>query len=368
MRVIAFVLVLLAASRTADAYPQFQLSSGADTCKQCHFSPAGGGLINDYGRDEAGSTLSTKEGNGGFLHGAWTPPASFQVGGDVRLAGGFRHNSANAYSETLAFPMQMELYLRPQIGPVSLYVNVGAYGSRTGGIKPNSREHYVMYEPEGSTWYARAGRFFPVFGVRTADHTAYPRRHLDMYVYDEPYGASWGRFGASSELHVSLFAPTPGVLGTANDFGGAVYYERRNEDATGAYAAQARVSASASDRRALVGTVVRRWSEGKKLMLLAEADAGIQAFADSDQAPRYQALGYLGATYFLEQGLLLGAVVQAYDEDVLLKNTTRQAAEINLQWFLVPHVELHLLTRAEAVGVAFDEPVVLILGQLHYYL
>ncbi len=72
-------LVLAVAAGRAEAYPQFQLSLGADRCSKCHFSPAGGGLINDYGRDEAGSTIS-RGGDGRFLHGAWTPPSWLQLG------------------------------------------------------------------------------------------------------------------------------------------------------------------------------------------------------------------------------------------------------------------------------------------------
>ena len=60
MRVILVVIGLLVWSGRADAYPQFQLSTGNDTCKQCHFAPGVGGLINEYGRDEAGSTISWK--------------------------------------------------------------------------------------------------------------------------------------------------------------------------------------------------------------------------------------------------------------------------------------------------------------------
>ena len=366
MRVILAFAVVAALAGRADAYPQFQFSTGTDSCGQCHFSPGGGGLITEWGREEAGSTISMKEGNGGFLHGAWTPPASFQIGGDFRFLGGARLGDE---AEVLAFPMQAELYVRPKVGPVSLYVAAGARPSRE-GFAFGSREHYLMYEPEEAAWYVRAGRFYPVYGIRTQDHTAYVRRHLQMYLYEEPYGVAYGRFAGSGELHVSAFtkAPTP-ELGTAQDHGVAAYWERRNDESTAAYALQTKLTLSDTDRRGWIGGVYKRWMEDSKLLLLAEVDAGVQAFADAGDAdPRLQAIGYLGLTYFAKGGLMIGGVVQSYDEDVLLKNSSRDAAELNLQWFPYPHLELHLLGRAEVVGVAFDEPIFLVLSQLHYYL
>ncbi len=376
---LAVALVAIAAGR-ADAYPQFQLSTGNDTCKQCHYSPGGGGLINDYGRDEAGSTLSWKEGNGGFLHGKWTPPEKVPLGGDFRLAGGYRNTadaicttppaapSCESFSEPFVFPMQMELYARPKIGPVALYINAGLRDHRT-YIGPGSREHYLMYEPEGADWYVRAGRFFPVFGLRSQDHTQYIRRHLQMYVYEEPYGVAYGRYFASSELHLSAFVRSPDVLGTARDNGVAVYYEKRNAETTAAYAAQARFTISDTDRRAWIGGVYKRWMEGPKLLFMGELDLGPQAFPDTDVRHRIQMVGHLGVERTLGQGLLLGATVQAFDPDITVEEAaSREAAELTLQWFPIPHTELHLLARYEMLGWDSGAPILLVLSQLHYYL
>ena len=76
---------LAALAGRAEAYPQFQFSSGTTRCSQCHFSPAGGGLITAWGRDESGDTISLG-GDGAFLHGAWSPPAWLALGADLRLA------------------------------------------------------------------------------------------------------------------------------------------------------------------------------------------------------------------------------------------------------------------------------------------
>jgi hypothetical protein len=361
---------VLLSARDAGAYPQFQLSTGADTCRQCHVSPGGGGLIDDYGRDEAGSTLSDRGGDGRFLHGLWTPPDALAIGGDVRLAAGAR-DSAVA-TETFAFPMQAELYLRPRVGPVSLYLAVGLRGAarrpRSAVERLASREHYAIYERDA--WYLRAGRFFPVFGVRTQDHTAYVRRHAQMGLLEEPYGAGFGRYGASWELHLSAFtgAPVP-LLGVARDTGVAAYLERRNGQATAAHAVQARVTTSATDRRGLIGAVYRRWLEESKLVVLAELDLGVQAFPGAMEAPAlWQVIGHAGVTYLARPGVMVGGTVQAYDPDLALETTSRAAAQLDAQWFPFAHLELHLTGKVEAAGLDLDHPDLLALLQLHYFL
>jgi len=49
---VVFVFALLASSRDAGAYPQFQFSSGTTRCGQCHFSPSGGTPASSRPHDE----------------------------------------------------------------------------------------------------------------------------------------------------------------------------------------------------------------------------------------------------------------------------------------------------------------------------
>jgi hypothetical protein len=378
---------LAALAGRAEAYPQLQFSTGADRCSQCHYSPGGGGLLTEYGRDELTGLSQLEVGDGRLLHGAWTAPAWLQLGGDFRFALGARRDPIGVFGEPesvvgparvegMAFPMQGDLYVRPAYGPVSLNVTVGGRAAREDpppAERLGSREHYLMYQPvEDARWYVRAGRFYPVFGVRTQDHTAYVRRHLDMYLMAEPYGVGYGRYGDTWELHASAFGPAPApLLGTADDYGAALYVERRNADATGSLAAQTRFTVGELDKQWVVGGVARRWFEGAQVLLLAEADLGVQLLDQppgGGLAPRVQAVAYVSATRTLRQGLWLGGVAQVYDPDVSLAQTSREAVEANLQWFPIPHVELHLLTRAETVGLDGDDINLLALLQLHYVL
>ncbi|MBK9035696.1 MAG: hypothetical protein IPL61_31345 [Myxococcales bacterium] len=368
------MLTLTALASAAAAYPQLQLSTGATRCSECHVAPSGGGLLTDYGRGEVGDTISLG-GDGALLHGAWAPPSWLALGGDVRLALGGKQLDGEA-AEVLAFPMQADLYARAALGPVSLNLTVGgngaARGRPAGATALNylaSRQHYLAYQPDGAAWSVRAGRFFPTLGVRTQDHTAYPRRHLDMYLLEEPYALEGTLARGRWELFASAFVgnPIPATGGGAGARGGTAYAERLIADGEGALAGQARVTFGPADHRYLVGAVAKRWLAGPKLMALAEVDLQRQTITDGGFT-RYQLVGYLGVTRVMLPGYLVGVAVQRFAPDVSFGGTTRNALELNLQAFPWAHVEAHLLGRAEATGGDTTHPNLLALLQLHYYL
>lgn len=376
MRLSALVLAAAAfvgGAGVAEAYPQWQLSTGAERCTACHYAPGGGGLINDYGRSEASDTIS-RGGDGGFLHGLWEPPDWLKLGADVRAAAGLRHQDPSSEAlQLLAFPMQADLYVRAGTDALSLYV---AAGVRPGPRDPappvverlGSREHYVMWKPKLGT-YVRAGRFFPVLGLRSQDHTAYVRRYLGFHTLEEPYGVAAGMARGEWEAHASVFVPQPvALLGSGvQSTGAALYYERRVLDATAVVGGQARVAISKDDGRALVGVVGKRWFEGPGVMLMGELDLQRQWFDAARGPTRYQLAGYLGASKEVVHGLMVGAAYQRWQPDLTLRSS-RDALELNVQFFPMAHLELHLLGRASTVGHELDDPGLLTLLQLHYYL
>ena len=368
MRLALAILVLAGASTAAHAYPQFQLSLGTDRCITCHFSPAGGGLINDYGRDEAGSTIS-RGGDGRFLHGAWDTPSWIKLGVDLRGVALAKLREPDA--EVIAFPMQTDLYVRAGTQKYSFNLTAGMRGGARDPQPPFverlvSREHYFMYERESGT-YVRLGRFFPIFGIRSQDHTAYVRRYLGFHTLEEPYGVGGGMFGETWEAHVSAFVPRPvEFLGSGVKASGAVgYYERRFLEDTAALGGQFRVGISPHDTRVTAGAVGKRWFADAGLMLLAEVDLVRQSFADVD-GTRWQLASYVGASKFVTQGVMVGGAVHHWQPDLTLRST-RDAFEINVQYFPRAHFELHLLARVTGEG-DFDDPGLLSLLQLHYYL
>ncbi len=368
MRLIVIAIVLACAS-VADAYPQFQLSLGADRCATCHLSPAGGGLLNAYGRDEAGSTIS-RGGDGRFAHGVWEPPEWLLLGADVRLASAIKAQRGDR--EVLAFPMQTDVYVRAGGETISFALTVGLRG---GARDPQprlverlaSREHYLMYQRDSGS-YVRAGRFFPVFGIRSQDHTAHVRRYLGFHTLEEPYGVGAGWFGDSWEAHASAYVPRPiELLGAGLKATGAtVYAEKRILDDAAAIAGQARVATSDTDAVVTAGVVGMRWFPDAEIMLLGELDLQRQQFADGIGPTRYQLAAYGGASTFVAQGWMVGTAVHWWQPD-LRARSARSALEINVQYFPRAHVELHLLARAGGSG-DLEDPGVLTLLQLHYYL
>lgn len=365
-------LVMLAAlARVADAYPQFQLTTGAATCQACHVSPGGGGLLNDYGRDEAGSTISPR-GDGRLLHGLWQPPQWLALGGDLRSAFLGKHQQDRA--DLLWFPMQADVYLRAVVGSFSVNLTAGLRGVAR-DPKPEaiyrlaSREHYLMYQPDpGNGLAVRLGRFFPVFGLRSQDHTAYVRRYLGQHTLEEPYALAVSHHGERGELHAAVFAPNPVPLLGAGPraYGAALYYERRVLDDTAAWAVQSKLAVTGEDERAAVGAVGKLWLAEPGLSVLAELDVVRQSF--EGEAARWQLAGSLGVTRVMMPGWMAGAGLQLWDPDLTLRASSRAAAEVNVQYFPLAHLELHLLGRLEAVGNDFDHPALLGLLQLHYYL
>lgn len=369
MRVILLaVAALVAAAAPAAAYPRFVEATGATTCGECHQSPTGGGLLTDYGRLEAGDTIS-RGGDGALLHGAWSPPSWLALGGDLRLAGLAKADDAD---RTLAaFPMQADVAAAVVGKGFGFHLIVGLRGSARTPRPPlverlNSREHFLSYQ-RGDV-YLRAGRFFSTLGLRLHDHTAAVRRYLGFGLQEEPYGVAGGVVRGDWEAHVHAFAPQPVPLLGAGPraYGLAASYQRRMMDGLATVGVNARYAHGAEDRRALVGAFGRRWFERAQVLFLGELDLQRQSFAAVD-APRWQLASYLGAAKPLTRGVWLGLTLHRWQPDLGLR-TARDAVELDLQLFPWAHAELHWSTKAGAVGGDLDRPGVTSILQLHYYL
>lgn len=369
MRLIVLVLLALGVlAGDVAAYPEFQFSTGATRCAECHFAPMGGGLINAYGRDEAASTIS-EAGDGRFLHGAIELPEWIALGGDVRVAGLGKH--VRDGTEAAVFPMQADLYARVANGTWSVQ---GTFGVLETIRKPGSfterlgsREHYAMVEAEDKAWYARAGRFLPAFGLRMPDHTVYVRRYTGQHAFEESYGLGAGFAKGSWEVHATLMTPLElhPVVGR-HGWGGALMVERFNEASTASVILQARSQRVGDTIENWTGGAYKRWIEDADIWVAAEIDVGMTRVPDAPVITRIAA--YATASYRpgKKWGAALGA--HAYDGDVRIVDNDRIALDTRFAWFPRAHLEVAALVRGAVLARELARGDVFGFLQLHYYL
>jgi hypothetical protein len=355
----------------AAAYPEFQLATGNGRCSLCHISPTGGGLINDYGRSESSATISQFGGNGDFLYGVYKEPEWMKLGVDLR--GAFLAKQQVEDPEYYLFPMQGDTYGWFRFSDWSLYSSVGPHAnvreSDLGKHGFGSREYWVMWRPKTTGYYARAGRFMMPFGLRSPDHRQYVRRDLGLGIWEETYNLSGGMVEDAWEAHATLFTRVPDALqgaGMRHTGLAALAEKRLGAEENLAVGLQGRAGFGDQDRLYLVGGTGKYWLDGPRVLLLGELDLGYQDFTFG-AAGRPQLATWLGARYFPFQGLMVGAALERFDEDMTVKDVARDAAGVTVQYFPWAHWEVLLFGKAEFQGDYGDASTSAML-QLHYYL
>jgi hypothetical protein len=377
----ALLAVLSFASRDAAAFPQFQFSSGTTRCGQCHFAPGGTGLISEWGRGEAGDTIS-RGGDGAFLHGLWTPPSWVALGGDFRLVSLANDSGGPESPELATFPMQADAYAHFVLPEgFSLNLIVGdrgitrptddSIGGRISSAAHRfiSREHYLMWRPSATGPYARIGRYFPVYGLRLVEHIFYVRRFTGNALYEEPYALSAGYIAEDWEVHASGFTSVPSsfpdffqAIGP-RESGGTAYGEMRFAGMA-ALALQGRVGIADEQSRYQGGAVGKVWIDAAKLMVLGEADVIRQQIKGS--IGQTQFVSYSGLTFIPIRGLMATAAYERFQEDLSVKNTGHNAYDLEINFFPWAHIELIGLGRIQHNGDGSNATLGML--QFHYYL
>ena len=379
-------LVLIALGGAASAYPQFQFSSGTTRCSQCHYDPAGGGLITSWGRDESGDTISLG-GDGAFLHGLWQPPSWLALGADVRIVAPLVNASGGPESPTISvFPMQADGYARFAFGDqFSLYLQGGIRGdvgfdesttSRIDSVTDRliSNEHYLMWRPSGTGPYLRIGKFFAPYGLRFVEHIFFVQRYTGFDIYNETYNVSGGYVADDWELHLTLFAPPPESFPNplqsvgVRESGGAAYGEKRFKGIA-SLGLQTRIGVASEMNRYEFGAVGKVWAEQAKLLFLGEANF-IRQVVSTGSVGETQFVSYLGATFFPTRGLMAGLAYERYQEDLSVAGTGRNAADVEVNFFPWAHFELVAFARYQFIGPSTTDEASasLFMLQLHYYL
>jgi hypothetical protein len=362
----------------AQAYPQWQLSTGNTHCSQCHYAPAGGGLINSYGRDTAGEDLSTFGGNGAFLHGAAPLPTWLALGGDLRGAYAHRDVQDPDGPTDAFFPMQADLYLRLMFPKGFSFSATGGFRGQirssnelvppqnwqpVDGSRAISREHYVTWRPASLGPYVRAGRFFAPFGLRPAEHFMYIRRDLGFNTLEETYNLSGGFILTNSELHVTAFLRDYLRHIGGNENGVAAYYEHVFREIVAA-ALQAKYGVAPDSKRLIVGAVGKVYVEPIKTLFFAEGDLVHLMIPGLDG--RQQFVGAVGGSVFPFRGLMVTLLGERFQDDLAVRQAAWTAATGLLSWFPYAHFEVQLMLRTDIPGGG--DAAKTFFAQLHYFL
>lgn len=378
---VLWLALALLGPRSAGAYPQWQFSSGATRCNQCHYAPAGGGLLTSYGRDAVGEQLSTFGGDGSFLHGAARLPSWLALGVDLRGALVDNDVQDPAGPTVAAFPMQADASARVALPGTGLSLS-GTLGLRGQVRDPDvlvpdqnyqpistsqliSREHYLMFQEQATGPYLRIGRFFAPFGLRFAEHILYIERDLGFDELEETYNFSVGVVRPGWELHVTLFAPDFIRHIGSNENGAAAYFERRLADDSAALAGQIRVAAAPGVTRLMVGTVGKAYVERLRALFFAEVDGVQLLFDDPSAGVRRQVVSAAGVSLFPVTGIMTTLLAERNQLDVELPNSWSAATAL-VNWFPYAHFEIQLMGRWQLPSGG-DVAKTLFL-QVHYFL
>ena len=343
----AFIIVaILAAAGTAHAYPQFQLSRDA-TCTGCHLTADGGGLLNENGLNtaEAISMLGT---NPEFLNGAWDPPDSLAISGDIRVMGGY----LQAPQKFLwAFPMQGEVNATYTKDKLSVHVTAGMRPAQTDNEALTyfwAREHFVQFQTEPGAAegiFVRAGHFMPVFGLRLVEHPVYTRRYGGTPLFGETYGINASIVKSRFEAHASGFLKNPIMDGVRQESGGALYGEVRVDDATQiGFGAMGELADWNYKLRSTL--TAKHYLAGPDLLVQAEVQLVNPHVGDYGYR---QIVGYLMASYFAPKGILVDFGFGHYDENLRIKDLDRDCFDLNVHWFATSHIEMMLVNRLELI-------------------
>jgi hypothetical protein len=372
-----WLLLALFGTRQAQAYPQWQLSSGSVRCTQCHFAPGGGGLVTQYGRDAIGDEESTFGGNGSLFYGAGHLPSWLAFGGDLRGAYVAQAVQDPSGTSQAVFPMQADLEARIAVYDFSIYATGGVRGQVRSNLDlvPDqnyqpistsrliSREHYVMWRPAALGPYARVGRFYAPFGLRLAEHIFYVRRDLGFNQLEESYNLSLGTIGESGEVHVTAYAPDELRHIGGRAWGVAVYAEHRVLDDTGVIGAQGKIELDGGASRAVGGLLGKSFVSGLKTLFLAEADVVRLMTAGGDST---QFVGAAGAAVFPVKGVMLTLLAERRQTDLRVRDTATDAGTLLVNWFPYAHFELQVMGRVQLPSGGSAAKT--LFAQLHYIL
>lgn len=204
----------------AFAFPD-TIRHGYINCSTCHVTPAGGGLLTGYGRSLSRELISTwgYDDEEQPLHGLIKIPESLLetifVGGDIRSISltetteVTKDGTTKKETESEHFLMQMQLRFGYGWDKWRLVGSVGQIDDprEEKKIRWVSSEYFIQWMPKDE-FFARVGRFEPLYGLRMPDHNLWIKTDIGFVPWAERDTAEMVFEGEMQTLSLSGFQST----------------------------------------------------------------------------------------------------------------------------------------------------------------
>ena len=354
---------ILFANESAHAFPE-NTRLGYASCSSCHVSPTGGGILTKYGRQASEEFMGTwsNKGENELLNGKVATPDWFLAGGDFRILAFARDNGV--FHDKRAFPMQAD-------GQFAAKFDFGLTAAASLGLYDRaiqSQNHFIMGN-FGDNFFARVGRFFPAFGIYTAEHSVATRKGLGFNQGRESYNAEFGFISESGEIIFDAILQS-GQIEISDEEKGfstkAAWYAGGNSQLGVSYFSG---KGTVWDRNivglfAITGLTKSTWVQAEidheTKTPIENSDFSEKKFA---RLVTYEKLGWE-----MVRGLTLLGTYEATLPLIGSFDSKQWAAGPGVQWFIRPHMEV--LTQAQ---IKYDETWSkkkgnLLSLMLHYYL
>jgi len=205
-----FVIILLTAIRSF-SFPDM-IRHGYINCTACHASPAGGGILNSYGRSLSKELISTWSYNNeeqpfhGLLKDSKSQEGSDKVlfGGDVRYLNRKLNTSTTETNES--FLMQSQFRMSIAYEKIRSFLSIGKIDNPKikSEVRWVSPEFYLLWSIKDDVHF-RMGRFEPIFGLRLPDHNLWVKAENQIVPWNEKDASEFIYEGESQFLSLASY-------------------------------------------------------------------------------------------------------------------------------------------------------------------
>lgn len=317
------------------------VTHGYVNCMACHISPAGGGLLNDYGRSLSKELMSTWGWNKSEepLFGAVQNLDWLKTGGDYRTIQTFLEN--NTAKEGRQFDMQKNIELAAQLQNLWF---VGTAGSQEGPLgTPGkgdfiSERHYILWSINDEI-KLRAGKFRTNYGLNDPNHTRLTKAPLGFGPHSETYNLEFSRFKETDEIFISA---SLGRIDLPQDTSSeksillnyAMYFSDRSKLGANFFFGE-----SPSNRRSLLG-IYGILSPFENSVLKFQTDYQRSNFIVAPELIKDLLTTTLTLGYQNIKGLLPYILLEQLQSDLKNSKTQQSNYGFGFQWLPIPHIEL----------------------------